>query len=364
MKNAAWVLSACFALTFALCSCAGDKEGDSVSVKAVVSSLKEGTTVKFQRAAGSGTGLAIDHSISFTPKKFLMKFKDITLSDDPNEMPDITIPNPNPSAAVDLCNGDALSELLAVSAKIDSTKYGEYQYVGISFGDANGDGESSIVFDADVTVDGTVYTITDLEVPVGYGGAGLKMALPVVIDETSNPLVKVVFDLENCLILTHKLTPSSGPMTVSLPGYENFYVSLENFILLPYAGTDNPTVQKFSVRLTSTTDYMVDPSTWYIKTVVFSDPDGNFVALGAQEVFDNTDYTYPNQGLGLPHFWMNVITDNGDGSYKIDQDPYAINYNPNGNCVFNAFKLSDHSGSIDCRSVNYTYDAVEMISVQ
>ena len=360
MKNAVWVFSACFALTFTLCGCIFGGEGKSVPVKAVVSSLKDGTPVKLHRAVSSGTGLGSDHSISFTPKKFVMKFKDITLFNDPGARVDITIPNPNPSAAIDLCSGDALSELFAMSAKVDSSKYGEYRYVGISFGDANGDGDSSIVFDADVSVGGTVYTITGLEVPVGYGGAALKMATPVVIDETGNAVVKVVFDLENCLILSNRSTPSSGPMTVSLPGYDNFYVSLENFILLPYAGTDNPTVQKFSVRLTSTSENLVDNSTWYIKTVIFTDPAGNFVALGAQEVFANTDYTSPKQGLCLPHFWMNVITDNGDGSFKIDQDSYAVNFNPNGNCVFNAFELSDHSSSIDCRGVHYTYDAVEM----
>lgn len=175
------------------------------------------------------------------------------------------------------------------------------------------------------------------------------MPAPVTIDADHGAVVKVIFDLENCLKLVKVPageTPGS-PMRAQVPGYPDVWVILDNFILLPYVGADAPIVQKFMVLLDPTDpDFnFADSATWYLKVVTFIDLAENLVAMGCQEVFEGSNYNSGTQ-MDVGHFWMPVITKNQDGLFNIDHDPLSINFNPSGNTSFPAFRLESHSATL------------------
>jgi hypothetical protein len=364
-----FILSFCICLifSFSLSGCSASPGSSSsanktnnslkLKLKAVVSTTGNSLKSASVFFKGAPSELNPDDALSFTPSRCMIHIYGIILSESPGSTKKIELPNPNSSVRIDLCSGNALSELLALTGDISASQYGDYQIVSIGFG--NG-GNSTIIFDAEITNEsGYIYHITNLEVGIGYSGIDLKMPTPVTVDSIHTNVVKVIFDLEKLLFLSKKTNSGVSSMTTNVPGYTNTYVSLENFILLPYVGSDNPKVHKFMIRLDHDYPNIETISNWYLKTVVFTDPQSNLVALGAQEVFEKGNYPPPGNTLSAPHFWMPVITKNSNDSWYIDQDPYSTNFNPGGNCVFPAFYLTNHSSILSNRGTEYLYNATE-----
>lgn len=248
---------------------------------------------------------------------------------------------------VELIGKSAFENILSFSVTVDEDLFGDWQSIMITFFDVTVSGV--------VDVGGTQYTIDNLniEVPLHEGTTCVEMPQPVRIDEEHNPVILVIFDVENCAYLTNSPSFYGG---APVPGYNDIYVNVEHLVFDPYFGESEPTVDKYEVVLDS--DDFGDHTTFYLKVVTIIDQEGNLSGAKWHTVYREgySGGTFIPDYLDCP-----LLTYVEENTYSIKNDPDWVPeaYLEEYSIQFPAFKLEDHSGMLNYGGGNYTYTATK-----
>jgi hypothetical protein len=229
---------------------------------------------------------------------------------------------------------------LALDDVIDIPETAPTQFSGIFLNYGDDDGTCSVKLSGSFSLDGETYTITDLEAPINTSGIGLNM--PTAVDTSTGqvPVVRIIFDLDNCVQANKSATALSGPW-VQVPGTSDIWVSVQELVFVPYVGNTEPTVRKYKVELT---DAAYSPDQWYLKLVTYFDGD-LMSGAGFQMVCKSGATLPPGADSFVPGMlYFPALSLVGTGVWKIDTASYARG--PGSRIAFPAFDLNGGSGTL------------------
>ena len=337
--------------------------GERTATVTTVFTVSEDTTQYLPTTTENSYSIAAlgpGEKISFTPTYLKVELITVRINTDPlfctgsmnGDSPHIlVVANPyfegqenQDLDSFELIGKSAFENLASFSGTADEMHFTEYQSILVNSPDATISG--------DINVGGTQYTFDNLKEDFGTTIAGplgscIAMSQPILIDEEHNPTIYVIFDVENCATLSDTTARDGWPV----PGYTDIYVDLNHLLFTLYAAEGEPVVDKYEVVLDS--DVFGDHTTWYIKVLTVSNPDGNLADVRWHTVFREG---YNGDTWDPDHLVYPLITNVEESTYSIKSNP---EWYPDIPLEFPAFKLEDHAGTLIYDGDNYTYTATK-----
>ena len=345
---------------------AGCGGGSTATVELTVSVTEGLSTASSagQVLPADGDPLQAGQRISFTPSSMKVRIRGAYLC--PELVPlnggfNCSIPQIDlvgDPTEIELVGGEAFADLLTISAGVGNSLYGDYRGTLLLYGEGTptmpGEGSFALISGTVTLASGYSYVITDVPVEMQTTGITLSLPTAVTVDENVTSSFQVLFDIDDVAHLG-LTTETFGPLATPLPDDPTVSVGVDQLILLPFAGDQPPTVEKYDVELTS--GDFGDPQTWYLKTTVFLDAASELVSVGWQVNYrDDFAGALTAFSPGLP--FVPVITKTGS-TYSISEDPSTSLTPDDRRLSFPAFELADHTGVLDYGATSYDYTATK-----
>jgi hypothetical protein len=263
-----------------------------------------------------------------------------------------------PTGFLELVGSTTLVDVFSSTATLSENDFGTYNGIDFIFGNLQNDTPYMLV-SGNFTINGVTYTFTNLPVS-GTQGGDLVFRNPVTISSNNIPVVGAVIDIDNAFnIYYYDYAQTNGGtsiFTTNVPGYSsNIVVYQNNPTILPFAGTNTPTLERYQLVLSNTNwgaGYTIGMTVIKNGTDIYAVNcryyfDTNFLAIDSMEPPNMPIY------IGPECFWHQLITNNVDGSYWIeDTTPMPPSTTL---MTFPAFRLENHTNIVIQNSTSWVY---------
>lgn len=270
-------------------------------------------------------GLELNERVSFTPTSMKIYIKSADLFTDYKSEAGNHIFIPL-DQEIDLIGQEALVDLLYQDVEVDSAEFDDYIGIQLELRD-------TVNVSGTVTVRNRDYTFNDLKISLGFSGVGGCIPDTIHIEEEVDVTVTALLDLENSFVIEKA---SDGDIGVHIA--DSIGVNIQNAVLLPYAGNEKPTVEKYIVTWEEAVAH-----NHFLEVIALTNGSGKLSNIGIRNVFLEGFTRYQN--AFQPASWLDVrFTEIEPGVYQIsdrdDQGGAPM-------IAFPAFELASHEGTFD-----------------
>jgi len=271
------------------------------------------------------TGLLLNERVSFTPTSMKIYLESADLFTDYNSEAGNHIFIPL-DQEIELIGQEALVDLLYKDLEVDSAEFDDYTGIQMELRD-------TVSVSGTVTVRNRDYTFNDIKISLGFSGIGGCIPDTIHIEEEVDATVTALLDVENSFVIEKAWDGDIGVHIADSIG-----VNIQNAVLLPYAGNEKPTVEKYIVTWEDAVAH-----NHYMEVIALKNGSGKLSNIGIRNVFLEGFTRYKN--AFQPASWLDVhFTEIKPGVFQIsdrdDQREAPM-------IAFPAFELASHEGTFD-----------------
>ncbi len=248
---------------------------------------------------------------------------------------------------IELVDQDPFESLAEFGADVGSGKTGEFGGAVLLYAvdDTN---TSTVRINGTVTLSsGSTFTFTDLDVPLGLTGIGVDLVPPLVVEEGKTAVIRGLFDPEHLL----HLRETAPTPNCAASGVTNIGVCSESFPLLPVAGENSPTVERYEVVLES--DALGTQGKYHLKISLAFDSADSLLSADWHPIYAE-GYRFQGGGFHPCRLHLPDVVQTGT-TYRLKSEDVC----PSSTLVFPAFERDSHSGTLVYGGTEIPYAATK-----
>jgi len=304
---------------------------------------------------GTGDGFINNYDqISITPTKLELTFKYITLWEN-YEIVNNEVHGSGKrigidiNAAKDLTEIDTFTPIFNIDQGINFDQVGTYKCIELQLDD-------KCIVSGSATVNGKVYSFTDRELSLGWGGIGIPLRdeTAITITKDSEQTAGIVMDIEDALSIwrSDDITPESDPniengFVAIVDSDTNAYLAFNQPVILPFVGSNVLNVKRVLLDITNDSDFDNNTgSSYFLRVICIENENEELMSAGWLPVYgdEETGDTANMVAYSPAMLYLQSIVKNADGSYKIDDINYGDTAVRERALHFPAFQIGLHTG--------------------